>query len=44
MPAQDQPLAWIVGHKGKVPYNLAMLLNGEKVRLNMARVQLKRSH
>jgi hypothetical protein len=31
-PAQDKPLAWIVGHKGKVPYNLAMLLNGEKVR------------
>lgn len=30
--AQDSPLAWIVGHKGKVPYNLAMLLNGEKVR------------
>jgi hypothetical protein len=29
--AQDSPLAWIVGHKGKVPYNLAMLLNGEKV-------------
>ncbi|UPX16418.1 uncharacterized protein EKO05_0006818 [Ascochyta rabiei] len=25
------PLAWIVGHKGKVPYNLTMLLNGEKV-------------
>jgi hypothetical protein len=29
---QESPLAWIVGHKGKVPYNLAMLLNGEKVR------------
>jgi|TARA_R110002003_G_scaffold2062_5_gene23956 hypothetical protein len=29
--AQHKPLAWIVGHKGKVPYNLAMLLNGEKV-------------
>lgn len=29
--ASDQPLAWIVGHKGKVPYNLAMLLGGEKV-------------
>lgn len=29
---QDEPLAWIVGHKGKVPYNLAMLLSGEKVR------------
>lgn len=28
----DSPLAWIVGHKGKVPYNLTMLLNGEKVR------------
>ncbi|KAF1947419.1 hypothetical protein EJ02DRAFT_449594 [Clathrospora elynae] len=28
---QDCPLAWIVGHKGKVPYNLAVLLNGEKV-------------
>ncbi|KAF2203488.1 hypothetical protein GQ43DRAFT_469973 [Delitschia confertaspora ATCC 74209] len=25
------PLAWIVGHEGKVPYNLALLLNGEKV-------------
>ncbi|KAF2469870.1 uncharacterized protein BDR25DRAFT_343534 [Lindgomyces ingoldianus] len=25
------PLAWVVGHRGKVPYNLAMLLNGEKV-------------
>jgi hypothetical protein len=30
--AQDnEPLAWIVGHKGKVPYNLALLLSGEKV-------------
>jgi hypothetical protein len=28
----SSPLAWIVGHKGKVPYNLTMLLNGEKVR------------
>lgn len=28
----NSPLAWIVGHKGKVPYNLTMLLNGEKVR------------
>ncbi|KAI8932853.1 hypothetical protein NX059_010333 [Plenodomus lindquistii] len=28
---QDSPLAWIVGHKGKVAYNLAMLLNGERV-------------
>ncbi|KAH7389785.1 hypothetical protein BKA66DRAFT_413950 [Pyrenochaeta sp. MPI-SDFR-AT-0127] len=27
----SRPLAWIVGHKGKVPYNLTMLLNGEKV-------------
>ncbi|KAH8708442.1 hypothetical protein GQ44DRAFT_691027 [Phaeosphaeriaceae sp. PMI808] len=27
----NSPLAWIVGHKGKVPYNLAMLLTGEKV-------------
>ncbi|KAH7128439.1 hypothetical protein B0J11DRAFT_270921 [Dendryphion nanum] len=26
------PLAWIVGHKGKVPYNLTLLLNGEKVK------------
>ncbi|KAF2749509.1 hypothetical protein M011DRAFT_440056 [Sporormia fimetaria CBS 119925] len=26
-----RPLAWIVGHSGQVPYNLAMLLNGEKV-------------
>ncbi|KAF2999452.1 hypothetical protein E8E13_007935 [Curvularia kusanoi] len=29
--AGANPLAWIVGHKGKVPYNLTMLLNGEKV-------------
>ncbi|KAH6644649.1 hypothetical protein C7974DRAFT_384033 [Boeremia exigua] len=29
--ANDNPLAWIIGHKGKVPYNLTMLLNGEKV-------------
>lgn len=29
--AAASPLAWIVGHKGKVPYNLTMLLNGEKV-------------
>jgi len=29
--AHDSPLAWIAGHKGKVPYNLAMLLNGERV-------------
>ncbi|KAF1831675.1 hypothetical protein BDW02DRAFT_571798 [Decorospora gaudefroyi] len=26
-----RPLAWIVGHKGKVPYNLTFLVNGEKV-------------
>ncbi|KAF2735696.1 hypothetical protein EJ04DRAFT_511644 [Polyplosphaeria fusca] len=25
------PMAWVVGHKGKVQYNLTMLLNGEKV-------------
>lgn len=25
------PLAWVVGHQGKVSYNLTMLLNGEKV-------------
>lgn len=30
--AGSSPLAWIVGHQGKVPYNLTMLLNGEKVR------------
>jgi hypothetical protein len=24
-------MAWVVGHKGRVPYNLTMLLNGEKV-------------
>lgn len=30
--AGENPLAWIVGHKGKVPYSLTMLLNGEKVR------------
>lgn len=29
--AGESPLAWIVGHKGKVPYSLTMLLNGEKV-------------
>lgn len=29
--SQSSPLAWIVGHKGKLPYNLTMLLNGEKV-------------
>ncbi|RAR09086.1 hypothetical protein DDE82_001998 [Stemphylium lycopersici] len=29
--ATTSPLAWIVGHKGKVPYNLTFLLNGEKV-------------
>jgi hypothetical protein len=29
--AQGSPNAWIVGHKGKVPYNMANLLNGEKV-------------
>lgn len=27
----DNPLAWIIGHKGKVPYSLTMLLNGERV-------------
>ena len=25
------PLAWVVGHKGKVEYSLTMLLNGERV-------------
>jgi hypothetical protein len=30
--AHDNPLAWVVGHRGKVPYNLALLLNGERVR------------
>lgn len=24
------PMAWVVGHRGKVEYNLTMLLNGEK--------------
>jgi len=28
----DRPHAWVIGHRGKVPYNLALLLNGEKVR------------
>ncbi|KAF1995635.1 hypothetical protein P154DRAFT_341994 [Amniculicola lignicola CBS 123094] len=28
---QAGPLAWVLGHQGKVPYNLTMLLNGEKV-------------
>lgn len=28
---RHDPLAWIVGHQGKVPYNLTMLLNGEHV-------------
>lgn len=27
----SRPLAWIAGHAGHVPYNLTMLLNGEKV-------------
>ncbi|KAF2437775.1 hypothetical protein P171DRAFT_437397 [Karstenula rhodostoma CBS 690.94] len=27
----DGPLAWVVGHKGKVEYSLTMLLNGERV-------------
>lgn len=27
----ESPLAWVVGHKGKLSYNLTMLLNGEKV-------------
>jgi hypothetical protein len=43
-PVQEKPLAWIVGHKGKVPYNLAMLLNGEKVGQTMVQMQLKRRH
>lgn len=29
--SKNGPLAWVVGHKGKVEYNLTMLLNGEKV-------------
>ena len=29
--AAQSPLAWVVGHKAKVSYNLTMLLNGEKV-------------
>ncbi|KAF2797162.1 hypothetical protein K505DRAFT_270083 [Melanomma pulvis-pyrius CBS 109.77] len=28
---QHSPLAWVIGHRGKIPYNLALLLNGEKV-------------
>ena len=28
---KDGPMAWVVGHKGRVAYNLTMLLNGEKV-------------
>lgn len=31
--AADVPQAWIVGHKGKVSYNLSPLLNGEPVSL-----------
>jgi hypothetical protein len=27
----NSPLAWVVGHKGKVEYSLTMLLNGERV-------------
>jgi len=27
----NSPLAWIAGHRGKVEYDLALLLNGEKV-------------
>ncbi|KAF2642101.1 hypothetical protein P280DRAFT_468550 [Massarina eburnea CBS 473.64] len=29
--AGEPPLAWVVGHSGKVSYNLTMLLNGEVV-------------
>jgi hypothetical protein len=29
--SKSGPLAWVVGHRGKVPYNLTMLVNGEKV-------------
>lgn len=25
------PLAWVIGHHGKVPYNLSLLIGGEKV-------------
>lgn len=25
------PLAWVIGHDGKVPYNLSLLIGGEKV-------------
>ena len=42
--AQTNPLAWIVGHKGKVPYNLAMLLNGEKVGWDAAEIGRKRAY
>ncbi|KAL1598707.1 hypothetical protein SLS60_007847 [Paraconiothyrium brasiliense] len=29
--SKNSPLAWVVGHKGKVEYSLTMLLNGERV-------------
>jgi hypothetical protein len=41
---QSNPLAWIVGHKGKVPYNLAMLLNGEKVGQSLAEMEREREY
>jgi hypothetical protein len=25
------PLAWVIGHEGRLPYNLSLLLNGERV-------------
>lgn len=28
---EKSPMAWVIGHRGKVPYNLTMLLNGEQV-------------
>jgi hypothetical protein len=39
---QEQPPAWIVGLKGKVPYNLAPLLSGEKVGRRVAETEYKR--
>jgi hypothetical protein len=39
---QEQPPAWIVGLKGKVPYNLAPLLSGEKVGRSVAETEYKR--
>ncbi|KAJ9667200.1 hypothetical protein H2201_002721 [Coniosporium apollinis] len=30
-PQEQAPLAWVIGHETKLPYNLSLLLNAEKV-------------